>query len=146
MMPRFVAIDYGQKRTGLAVGDDITGLVQPYEVLSVAHGEPLYAALTKAIDEIGPDAIVVGLPLNMDGSEGPAAKAARDFGAVIAERTRLPVDYQDERLSSFSAETQLAGTGRTRKEKRELRDALAAAEILREYLADRGAVPFDDPD
>jgi putative Holliday junction resolvase len=131
---RFMAIDLGERRTGLATGDAITGLVQPRTVIEQSKGEELVRKLLAEIDDFGPTRLVVGLPLNMDGSEGPAAKAARVFAEALALRAKVPVDYQDERLTSFAAEKQLDRSGRTRKEKKELRDALAAAEILRDYL------------
>jgi len=67
---RYLAIDLGAKRTGLAAGDDVVGLVQPVEVVQVPRGPALLDALARAVDRHGPDALVVGLPLNMDGS-GP---------------------------------------------------------------------------
>lgn len=131
---RYLAIDLGEKRTGIATGDVITGLVQPRVVIQQSKGEELLRRLAVEIEDFGPTRIVIGLPLNMDGSEGPAAKAVRIFGDAIAARAKVPVDYQDERLTSFAAEKHLDRTGRTHKEKKELRDALAAAEILRDYL------------
>ncbi|MDZ4756373.1 MAG: Holliday junction resolvase RuvX [Phycisphaerae bacterium] len=144
---RYVAIDLGAKRTGLAVGDSIIGLVQPLKVLDVPEGPRLIDALARAIDDIGPNRIVVGLPINMDGTEGPAARSVRQIGQALATRTGVPVDFQDERLTSFAAESHLDRSGRTHKEKREIRDALAAAEILRDYLraiAERAAPTTDD--
>jgi putative Holliday junction resolvase len=131
---RYLAIDLGQKRTGLAVGDDATGLVSPVAVVEAAPGEEVVRRIEESIEEHQPDAVIVGLPLNMDGSEGDAAKGARGFGAVLAERCHLPVHYQDERLTSFAADQQMARSGRTHKQKKELRDALAAAQILRDFL------------
>jgi putative Holliday junction resolvase len=132
---RYLAIDLGDRRTGLAAGDDVVRLVQPVEVIQVPRGPALLAALARAVERHGPDALVVGLPLNMDGSEGGAAKSVREFGALLAERTRLPVHYQDERLTSFEADERMARSGRTHREKRELRDALAACAILEGFLA-----------
>lgn len=131
---RYLAVDLGAKRTGLAAGDDVTRLVQPVEVLQVPRGPALMDALAKAVDRHGPDAIVVGMPLNMDGSEGAAAKDVRAFAADLAARTRLPVHLQDERLTSFEADARMAQSGRTHKQKKELRDALAAAAILEDWL------------
>ncbi|MCB9838323.1 MAG: Holliday junction resolvase RuvX [Phycisphaeraceae bacterium] len=134
---RYLAIDLGDKRTGLAVGDDLTGIVTPREVLSIPRlpaPDRLLDAIAARIDEFGPDELVLGLPLNMDGSEGPQAKAVREFGAALAERSGLEVRYQDERLTSAEAEWTLAGSGRTHGQKKALRDALAAAAILRDYL------------
>ena len=131
---RYLAVDLGDRRTGLAAGDDVVRLVQPVEVLQVPRGPALLDALARAVERHGPDALVVGLPLNMDGTEGGAAKSVREFGALLSERTRLPVHYQDERLTSFEADERMARSGRTHREKRELRDALAACAILEGFL------------
>ncbi len=136
---RYLAIDLGAKRTGLAAGDDVVGLVQPVEVVQVPRGPALLDALARAVDRHGPDALVVGLPLNMDGTEGGATAGVRTFGAALAERVKLPVHYHDERLSSFEADQRMARSGRTHREKKELRDALAACAILESWLAGRGA-------
>jgi putative holliday junction resolvase len=133
---RYLAIDLGDKRTGLAIGDDGTGFVAPLEVLDVPRPR-IVDALIEAIDRHGPGALVIGLPLNMDGTDGPQATSARAVGEALALRSGLPVQYHDERLSSFAAEEHLKGSGRTRRQKRQLRDALAAAEILRDFLDER---------
>lgn len=131
---RFLAIDLGDKRTGLAIGDDETRLASPLTVVEVARGAALIDALADAIKEHAPDAIVLGLPLNMDGTEGPQAKLVREFGEQLRTRCDLELHYHDERLTSFAADQQMAGSGRTHKQKKRLRDALAAAEILRGFL------------
>jgi putative Holliday junction resolvase len=131
---RYLAIDLGAKRTGLAAGDDVVGLVQPVEVVQVPRGPALLDALARAIDRHGPDALVIGLPLNMDGTEGGATADVRAFGAALAGRVGLPVHYHDERLSSFEADQRMARSGRTHREKKELRDALAACAILEAWL------------
>jgi putative Holliday junction resolvase len=130
---RYLAIDLGDKRTGVAVGDDDTRIVSPLEVIAAPRAR-IMEPLLDAIDEQGPGALVIGLPLNMDGTEGPQAQLAREFGNRLAAATKLPVHFQDERLSSYAAEEHLKGSGRTRKQKKQLRDALAAAEILRDFL------------
>jgi len=135
---RYLAVDLGAKRTGLAAGDDVLRLVQPVEVVEVPRGPALEAALARAIERHGPDALVVGLPLNMDGSEGAAAADARAFGAALAARTGLAVHFHDERLSSFEADQRMARSGRTHREKKQLRDALAACAILEAFLAKSG--------
>lgn len=151
---RYVAIDLGEKRTGIAVGDDVTHLASPVEVVEVSRsaegGEALLRALTKAIDKaVGVDSgstMVVGLPLNMDGSEGPAAAQTRAFAARLAERTKLKLAFQDERLTSAAADWTMARSGLTRGEKKARRDALAACEILRDFLAQAGREPGHGPD
>jgi putative Holliday junction resolvase len=113
--------------------------VQPVEVLSVPRGPALLDALARAVERHGPDALVIGLPLNMDGTEGGATADVRAFGAALAGRVELPVHFHDERLSSFEADQRMARSGRTHREKKELRDALAACAILESWLAERGA-------
>ena len=132
---RYLAIDLGEKRSGLAVGDDETGIVSPTGSLEGPPGAELVAGVLEAIEEHGPDALVLGLPLNMDGTEGAQAKRVRGFGRMLAERTDRPIHYYDERLSSYAADQRMARSGRTHKEKKALRDALAAAEILRDFLS-----------
>lgn len=131
---RHLSIDLGDKRTGIAVGDDESGLISPVDVITQPRGEPLLAALLKSIEEHAPKAIVIGLPLNMDGSEGPASKSIRAFAAQLQQRTPLPVHFQDERLTSYAADQHMAQSGRTHKQKKSLRDALAAAEILKDFF------------
>jgi putative Holliday junction resolvase len=131
---RFLAVDVGGKRTGLAAGDTLTRLAMPVGVLHVPKGPALMDALVKAVREHAPDAVVVGLPLNMDGTEGGSAKEARAFAAELQSRTGLAVHLQDERLTTFDADQRMARSGRTRGEKKELRDALAAAALLEDFL------------
>ncbi|CAG1009414.1 Putative pre-16S rRNA nuclease [Phycisphaerales bacterium] len=141
---RYLAIDLGDKRTGLAAGDSTTRIVTPLEVIEVPlaarAGEALLDAIARMIVEqwgeppASGSELVVGLPLNMDETEGPRAKLVRTFGARIEARTGLKVHYQDERLSSAAADWLMARTGMTRGQKKAKRDALAAAAILADYL------------
>ena len=131
---RFLAVDVGGKRTGLALGDSLTRMAMPVEVLHVPRGPALLEAIAKAVRAHAPDAIVMGLPLNMDGSEGPAVVQARAFAAEVQARTGLPVHLQDERLTSYEADQRMARTGRSHDEKKQLRDALAAAALLEDFL------------
>jgi putative Holliday junction resolvase len=141
---RYMALDLGDKRTGVAVGDSITGLVTPVEVLHVPvserAGEALLEAVARAVDEhVGrAGQLVIGLPVNMDGTEGPRARAVRALGERIGSRTGCRVHFQDERLTSASADWSLAGSGLTHKQKKERRDAVAAAAILADFLASLG--------
>jgi putative Holliday junction resolvase len=131
---RYLAVDLGGKRTGLAVGDDLTRIASPVDVLEIPPGPRLVEAILRAIAEHGPDALVIGLPLNMDGSEGEASKQARAFGDLLANAASLPIEFHDERLTSRAAELDLAGLY-TRKGKKRRLDAVAAARILSGYLA-----------
>ncbi len=131
---RILAVDLGDVRTGLAAGEDVTGTVQPLEVIVERDESARLEKITAAIAGFGPDLILIGLPINMDDSEGPRALAARAFGARLAERTGLPVDFHDERLSSFEADESLKGSGLTHKGKKKVQDAIAAANILQDWM------------
>lgn len=143
---RYLAIDLGDKRTGLALGDAITGIASPLETIELPidrrAGDDLLVALLRVIDrELGPPGsggeIVVGLPLNMDGSEGSRAKLVQAFAQRLAAAAARPVHLHDERLSSVDADARMARTGLTHGQKKKRRDALAAAAILRSFLTDR---------
>lgn len=136
---RYLAIDPGQKRTGLAMGDDSTGIATPLHVIATSSSTERDRLIAQAVERHAPDALVVGLPLNMDGSEGPAARAARALGDQLSQRLELPVHYVDERLSSDTADRQMAQSGLTHLGKKRRRDALAAANILRTFLESRRA-------
>ncbi len=132
---RFLAVDLGDKRTGLAIADEDPNIVHPLVVLEIPIGPPLIDAIKKMVDEHGAEEIVLGLPLDMDGTVGPRAKLTQEFGEKIASQTSMKINYQDERLTSVAAEEHLSQSGRTHKQKKRVRDALAAAEILTDFLA-----------
>lgn len=140
---RYLCIDLGDKRTGLAVGDCQTRIVSPVEVVEIAvtehQGKSLVDALVAAARDSGAGALVIGLPLNMDGTEGPRARIVRALAERIAAAAGLPLHYQDERLTSADADWSMARSGMTRGQKKVRRDALAAAAILRDFLAGSGA-------
>lgn len=137
MSVRYLAIDLGDKRTGLAVGDDETRIATPLEVVEMPMqpGDRLIEAIVGAIDDQGAGAMVIGLPLNMDGTEGPRAKLVRAFAERLAERVSLPMHFEDERLTSADADWSMAQSGLTRGQKKSRRDAIAAAGILRTFLS-----------
>ena len=142
---RALSIDLGDKRTGLALGDSITGIASPAGVLEIpidrAGGDELLDALTKRVDDelSASDTLVLGLPLNMDGTEGLRAKLVRAFARRLAERTRRDVVLVDERKTSQAADERMARSGLTHGQKKARRDAIAAAEILRALLEDPDA-------
>ena len=138
---RYLAIDLGEKRTGLAVGDDVTKIVTPAGTIETSKPQHLLTMIERAIKQDTPNGLVVGLPLNMDGSEGPAARKVRQIADQIAAKTGLPVHLVDERLTSAAADDALSRTGLTQKAKKSRRDALAAAAILEIFLRDRSALP-----
>lgn len=127
-------MDYGQRRNGFAVGDDCVRLATPVAVVEARSDHARLAELAKMIDSQGPDALVIGLPLNMDDSEGPAAKNVRAFADQAAGRFDLPVHLVDERLTSFAADQRLRERDLTRRGRKQRRDALAAAVILETFF------------
>jgi len=129
---RYLAIDYGTKRTGLAICDPAETIVSP---LAVLEGQKeLLKKIADVVKANGVEAVVLGLPLNMDNSEGPQAKLVLKFADQLKEHLDIPIHFQDERLSSFGAEDKLAPADFTRGEKRKRLDAVAAAEILEAFL------------
>jgi len=135
---RYLAIDLGDKRTGLAVGDTVTGLVGLAGQLDVSikanDGEQLLAAIVKAVRLHAAAGLVMGLPLNMDDSEGPRAKGVRAFAGRVEQATKLAVRFQDERLTTAEADWSMARSGLTRGQKKEKRDQIAARILLEEFL------------
>ncbi|HAL45891.1 MAG: hypothetical protein A2Y12_05900 [Planctomycetes bacterium GWF2_42_9] len=132
---RFLCIDLGDKRTGIAICDGQEILASPLLVLEGCKN--LYEEILKIAKENQVDGFVFGLPLNMDGTEGDRAVMARKFAEQIKTKSSLPIFFQDERLSTFSAGAKLAQTGLTHKKKKNKIDAIAAAEILKTFLDNR---------
>ncbi|MFC1738307.1 Holliday junction resolvase RuvX [Planctomycetota bacterium] len=129
---RYLAIDFGTKRTGLAICDPTETITSP---LAVIEGQKnLLDKITEVIKAEKIQAIVLGLPLNMDDSKGPQAKIVFDFADRLRERFDIQIHFQDERLSTFSAEKKLASAEFTRKRKKKHLDAVAAAQILEDFL------------
>lgn len=134
---RYLAIDLGGKRTGLAVGDDVTMQAGPVDVIETADPATLLRELRGAIDIHGPDALVIGVPYNMDGTLGPAAKKAQALAMLLEQHTGLTVHLADERLTTYAADQLMQGQDLTHGQKKARRDALAATAILRDFLEAR---------
>ena len=130
---RYLAIDYGQKYTGLAICDAGEMIASPLTVLTVGPGD-LIPKITDVIERENVEAIVLGLPLNMDSTVGYQAKRVHSFAERMRQHIDIPIHFHDERLSSFDAEKKLAGLGLTRKKKKKHLDAVAAASILQSFL------------
>ncbi|HTV48354.1 MAG TPA: Holliday junction resolvase RuvX [Phycisphaerae bacterium] len=132
-MQRILAIDYGLRRTGLAVADRETRLPAPLEVFEGLTDQQLVERIAELVvrEEIG--TIVCGMPLNEDGSIGPQAKKTEQFVNLLQQRTGREIIHVDERLTTHDSEKKLSGIY-TRKQKRRRIDAVAAARILQDYL------------
>jgi putative pre-16S rRNA nuclease len=132
---RYLAIDLGDKRTGLAICDAEEVVASP--LCLIEDQTSLITRIKKIIDDEQVGGLVVGLPLNMDDTEGPKAKQIRVFAKELGDNVELPIYFQDERLTSFDAEKKLAGQY-TRKKKKKRLDAIAAAVILQAFLEEKG--------
>ncbi|MBI1375523.1 MAG: Holliday junction resolvase RuvX [Phycisphaera sp.] len=135
---RYLAIDPGDKRTGLAVGDDETDQAGPVGVIDSSDDATLLRGIRDAIDEHGPDALVVGVPYGADGFVGPRAKKSLALATLLREATGLEVFAHDETLTSYEADDLMRQSGLTHKQKKARRDALAATAILRDFLTLKG--------
>jgi len=145
---RVLAIDLGDARTGLAVGDRLTAIAAPAGLIEqpIAHdgGNALIREIARQAHAVlGGDLprseIIMGIPLNMDDTEGPRAKSARAFAQRLANELACPITLVDERRSSLAADARMARSGLTHKQKKRRRDAIAAAQILQSFLEDETA-------
>lgn len=132
-MARVLGIDYGDKRTGVALGETQSRLATPLKLLENLSDAALVVEIGRLAKAEGAEVIVCGMPLNMDGSTGPQAQKVEAFIREVCRVTGIEIIKVDERLTSHEAESRLAGHF-TRKQKRRRIDAVAAAGILQEYL------------
>jgi putative holliday junction resolvase len=130
---RIVALDHGSRRIGVAVGDTETGMAFARPALRRRSEERDLAVIGELCASEGADLIIIGLPLNMDGSEGAQAATARAFGERLV-RIGLEVAYEDERLTSWEAGERLAEAGRRARRGSGDLDSTAARLILQQYL------------
>lgn len=131
---RVMAVDPGTVRCGIAVCDWLGMLASPVGVIRVKDGRDLPAAIAAKASELEAGMIIVGYPIQMDGTPGPRAEAAEKLAGQIREHTDLKVELFDERLTSVEAEDLLKEAGRSIKEMKEMRDAAAAAVLLTWWL------------
>jgi putative holliday junction resolvase len=140
-MGRVLCLDYGERRIGVAISDPSRTIASPLTTLVRRRGKrPPWPELAAIVSEREVEEVVVGLPLEMDGSEGDWAEEVRRFGGEVARRTGLPVRWVDERLSSVEAERAVRESGlpRRKREEKARIDASAAALILRSFLEGSG--------
>ena len=129
-----MGIDYGKVRIGIALTDLLKTIASPYEVYKSVSLQKDVEYFVKLVKEKEVEKIVLGLPLNMDGSEGERAKRTRIFGEMLEKACSVPVVYQDERLSSVEAENYLLDGDVRRDKRKNLIDKVAATIILEDYL------------
>jgi putative Holliday junction resolvase len=131
---RILAIDYGRKRIGLAISDPLGITAQPLAPIVEDSPEKVLRHLEKIVKEIEVEEVVVGLPLQLDGTEGLAAKEVKRFAETLSKTISVPVHLIDERLTTALANTLLSHAGQRLKKRKERLDTVAAQTILQTYL------------
>lgn len=139
---RTLGIDFGLKRVGLALSDPRGALAFPYRTITRTTREALFTELLEIIAREDVQAVIVGLPLTLDGGESTTTRQARNFAASLARRTPLPVALVDERLSSAAADDDLDQAGlRDHARRKAARDQQAAVRILQSFIDHAGVRP-----
>ena len=131
---RLIGLDLGEKTIGLALSDTLLMVATPLETLKRGKFTADAATLLGIIKKQGVGGVVIGLPLNMDGSEGPSAQSARAFGRNLVNRTHMPIAFWDERLSTSAVTRTLLDADASRKRRAEVVDKMAASYILQGVL------------
>ncbi len=132
-----LAFDFGMKRIGVAIGQTITESARPLDTIQAKEGLPHWETITKLLKKWLPDALVVGIPLNMDGTEQTISQHAREFANQLRERYQLPVYETDERLTTKDAREKLFAQGGYKALQDGQVDRVAAQLILQNWFADR---------
>lgn len=129
-----ISVDYGDARTGIAACDKLQMLASPVCVIVEKNRERLISKIAEIAAERKAERFCVGLPKNMDGSEGFRAEACRNFGEELQKTTNIPVVFRDERLTTVSAHNILSSNDVRGKKRKNVVDAVSAVLILEEYL------------
>lgn len=132
-----LAFDFGTKSIGVAVGQEITGTASPLNALKAVDGIPNWDLLAKVFEEWQPQLAVVGLPLNMDGTEQPVTLAAKKFANRLNAKYRVPVETCDERLTTVDAKASLFAMGGFKKLDKQKIDSASACLIFESWIENR---------
>ena len=142
---RVVGLDLGERRIGVAVSDPGGVLASPAEVVTRSGDRGVdHARLAALVEELGAELVVIGLPLSLSGRSGPAARAAAEEIAQLAERLPVPVETIDERLTTVTAERSLRQAGVRGRDRRQVIDKAAAAVLLQTWLDGRARTSQGD--
>ncbi len=136
---RVLGIDYGQVRVGLAITDPEGRMAFPRPALTRTTRDGLFEALTALIEEERVEAVVVGLPLTLDGGDSLTTRQTRNFVESLARRVSVPVHLMDERFSSAAAEAQLKEAGLCSRKRKTRLDSQAAVQILETWISSQPA-------
>ena len=131
---RKMALDYGDVRIGIAFSDMLNIIANGYETYVRKDLQTDLDYLANLCTQNQVDTIIIGLPINMDGTEGDRATLTREFGKLLEEKTKLPIKYLDERLTSVSAEKLLIEADMRREKRKQVIDKISATIILQNYL------------
>jgi len=135
-----LGFDFGMKSIGLAIGQTVSGTANELQPMKAQNGAPNWDNLKKVIDEWQPDVLVVGLPLNMDGTESELCQRVRRFANRLNGRFNIPVELSDERLTTREAKREASLRGRRGSYKENPVDSIAARLILQTWLDQRAQV------
>ena len=131
---RLLGLDVGTKTIGLALSDVTRSIATPYHTVRRTKFTEDAKVIQEAVEEHQVGALVIGLPINLDGSEGPRAQSTRAFARNLAARVEVPMVFWDERLSTAAVERHLIEAGASRKRRAQVIDRMAAAYILQGAL------------
>lgn len=134
---KIMSIDYGDARTGVAFCDKNEMLAFAYTVIKESYQPKLIEKLAEIVNKERPEAVVIGVPRNMDGSYGFRADACRELGSNLKERIDIPIDYEDERLTTVIAHDILSSNNVRGKKRKDNVDAVSAVVILQSYIDKR---------
>ena len=131
---RILAVDYGERRTGIAISDELGITAQGLETIEVKDESEIPSLVARIVSDKKAEKIVVGLPLNMNSSESEKCIKVREFGALLAEKTNIPVVFWDERLTSVQAKRVMRELNKKTYRNKQMVDKISATLILQEYL------------
>lgn len=131
---RILALDVGDARIGIAYTDALELSVNPYESFKRKNTQEDYSHIAEIIKKLKAERVVIGLPLNMDGTEGERVEKTKLFAEELRKFTEVPFDWQDERLTTVTAERILIEQGMRREKRKDVIDKVAAMVILSSYL------------
>ena len=131
---RILGLDVGERRIGVAVADQRARVALPVAVVERREMPADLDAIARLAQDQRAEAIVIGLPISLNGSLGAQAEAVKAFGQELSARLSLPIEYWDERLSTVEAQRRLASAGKKGPKAKAQRDALAAAIVLQSYI------------
>ena len=140
-MARLMGLDVGSRTVGVAVSDELGWTAQGVEIVPINEDEQDFniTRIKELVDQYGVVGVVVGLPKNMNNTSGPRVDASRAYGDLLVQQLGLPIDFQDERLTTVEAERMLVEEADTsRRKRKQVIDKLAAALILQNYLDRHG--------